>query len=763
MSLRGAAYNPRSVWSDPDKRALGFLALLVVVLYADILFAGRGFYLLDVVSYHVPMKWIVRDVVARGELPLWNRFYMAGQPLAANPAYEVFYPPQWLIWLPSFHFGFQLHIVVHFVVAAWGMFVLLRGLGARALAATFGAAVFVVSGPYLSLVTKLPLLFSLSWMPLALHLARRAIDEGTPRAMALAALVLSLQLILGEPTIAMQTWGLIAGYALWPQRAGHPARRSLLAARFKTIVIVGIAAALLAAIQLLPALDFTRDSVRSEPFEFRVVSNWSMPLVRPLEMFLPSLFRHLTNEAGQPAITSMYAFRNDAFIAEMYLGLLVVLLAVAGILAGSRGAGAAAATVIASVIFAAGEHTPLLKVLYNLHLFRSIRYPEKFIVTAGFALVVWAALLLDRILAGDRRLLRAATVVASIWLAIMALAALSAGATRGYFGWQFLRAAIAVVALLMIRKAPVAALILVASVADLVLATKQLVPRMPRAYFDAPPLAAQLPPNPARVFPEAYWDVFDRDPNALAWVNDRTREQYWWMFRNGLGDHLPARFGVEMVMDDDVDRTSLKTTDALLESMKALRARHAIGAEQPFLKMGGAHVRLRYRTAGEAVTESTNPVEPAVVDFPRYAFADRIIRAASMSDVLAKLDAQRGMETVALADVEPFAPARGEVTSVDERTNGARINVRAAGQAFLVMSVTAHRYWSATIDGRPAPLITTNGAYQGLVVPAGEHLIETRYRNPMIWVGAAITLLALIALSLLAVRAPRTRNLQTLI
>src|SRR5712692_4645201 len=59
---------------------------------------------------------------------------------------EVFYPPQWLIWLPSFHFGFQLHILLHFVIAAIGMVALLRGLGARSLAATFGAAVFVMSG-----------------------------------------------------------------------------------------------------------------------------------------------------------------------------------------------------------------------------------------------------------------------------------------------------------------------------------------------------------------------------------------------------------------------------------------------------------------------------------------------------------------------------------------------------------------------------------------------------------------------------------------
>ena len=64
---------------------------------------------------------------------------------------------------------------------------------------------------------------------------------------------------------------------------------------------------------------------------------------------------------------------------------------------------------------------------------------------------------------------------------------------------------------------------------------------MPRAYFDAPPIVAQLPPKPARVFPEGYWQAFERDPNAMAWIANRSEQDYWWQFRNSLGDHLPAR------------------------------------------------------------------------------------------------------------------------------------------------------------------------------------------------------------------------------
>ena len=210
--------------------------------------------------------------------------------------------------------------------------------------------------------------------------------------------------------------------------------------------------------------------------------------MRPAEMALPALFRNVTNDAGAPAITTMYAFRSDAFVAEMYLGLFVVLLAAAGILAGSRGAGAALAAVVVSILFAAGEHTPLLKFLYDIHLFRSIRYPEKFILTAALALIVWAALLFDRLLAGDKRLLRVATVVASIWLVIVAIAA---AAKPAYFGWQVLRAVVVLHSLVLIRRKPVAIAVIVLTIADLWLATRALVPRMPRAYFDPPPIVAQ--------------------------------------------------------------------------------------------------------------------------------------------------------------------------------------------------------------------------------------------------------------------------------
>ena len=379
------------------------------------------------------MKWVVRDVVTHGAFPFWNPYFSAGQPLAANPAYQVFYPLHWLILLPSFHFGFQLHIVVHFVIAALGMYLPLRGLGASPIASTFGAAVFVLSGPYLSVATKLPMLFALSWMPLALGCARRAIDRPSGRRFAIAALILSLQLIIAEPMIVAQTWMFIAGYAIWRWNW----RKDLL-----TIGGLALAALLVAAVQLIPAIDFARDSVRSNAFTYEDVADWSMPGSRLVELGLPSVFR-------PDAIKTMYRGRTEAFVMEMYIGVFALLLAIAGILTGIRGARIVVIAMTVATLLAMGEHTPLLKLLYATHVIRSIRYPEKWIVGGAFVLIVWAALLFDLLLERDRRLMRTMLTVSVIWLAVVLIAFLSA--SHHYFGEQLIRAIAVVGFVLLLR------------------------------------------------------------------------------------------------------------------------------------------------------------------------------------------------------------------------------------------------------------------------------------------------------------------------
>src|SRR2546423_7455285 len=112
-----------------DAKIVALLALAVALLFADVLVFGSGFYVRDVYRDYLPSRFVFRQAVLGGELPLWNRFYSAGQPLAANPGFQAFYPGTWLCLLPSFLLGFNLQIVLHIALAAAGMYLMLRDRG----------------------------------------------------------------------------------------------------------------------------------------------------------------------------------------------------------------------------------------------------------------------------------------------------------------------------------------------------------------------------------------------------------------------------------------------------------------------------------------------------------------------------------------------------------------------------------------------------------------------------------------------------------
>ena len=73
-----------------------------------------------------------------------------------------------------------------------------------------------------------------------------------------------------------------------------------------------------------------------------------------------------------------------------------------------------------------------------------------------------------------------------------------------------------------------------------------------------------------------------------------------------------------------------------------------------------------------------------------------------------------------------LTPYLRTIRSLRETANDAFLDVESLGKGFLVMSVTPHKYWRITIDGRDAAPVVTNIGYQGLTVPPGRHHIEVR-------------------------------------
>ncbi|WP_408952596.1 YfhO family protein [Lysobacter sp. Hz 25] len=104
--------------------------------------------------------------------------------------------------------------------------------------------------------------------------------------------------------------------------------------------------------------------------------------------------------------------------------------------------------------------------------------------------------------------------------------------------------------------------------------------------------------------------------------------------------------------------------------------------------------------------------------------------------------------TVLLADGEAVpalsctAPPHVEVI---KRRHGAwKLRVKGNGNLLAVVSERYHRDWTARVDGRKVPVLAANGLIMAVLVPAGEHVVELKYRPVSYRIGLGAAACALL-------------------
>jgi len=782
-----------------DLIALAVLALLASLFFADVLVGTHNFYLRDLTRYYYPVKQIQRDVVLDGEFPYWNRHFGGGQPIAANPEHEVFYPLTWLILLPDYDLGYRLHILVHVYLGLFGMYALLRSMGLRAMTSFTGALAFGLGGVYLSYINLLPILFCAAWLPLTCLFVRRFLLRPTLRDFSLASLFLGMQFLVGEPTTVMQTGFLLGMYAMY--RGWYAARDHDLPwtdaipemlTRVVFIGLISVAAVAVGAAQMIPALDHVGDSARSRVFDYSLVSAWSMPWAKFAEAIFPNFLGHMAVDrvtwywAG-----GLYPGMGSPFIFSVYSGLLVIALTAAAMFVRPRGGRFVLLVSLFSILMALGGHTPLLRWLYDAGIATSIRYPEKFVLIAVFAIILLSAQLLDRLMDGDEAI-REAAMGFTAAVAVVAVAIALSGFTP-WFSDIFLRVwpmkgaageravelahvdwivaavrGLVLLALLwllprMKRQVWIAA-VAVFVVLDLAPVVHQLNPRMPSEFFTKEPRAVQQFPKDRdafRIFHSADWH--SREEPAPKYFS--TGASVYWVVRNGLYPMTSVGYGLNLVIERDYDKTQLLPTIDFTDSVWDIkRSRRADWWETP-MAMSNAWYRGEYKPfeqEKQRVRGNMNAAEPIqfieTEHHPRYYFADQLVTIRDRHDFVRELSKGSYSKRVAFVKEPSFVPARGTVLGARETANTASLDVESFGRGFLVMSVTPHKYWRITIDGKETPAVVTNIGYQGVTVPPGRHRVEMRYRNHLAAASLKISLAALAVLLVMAFL-PRRRLL----
>jgi hypothetical protein len=143
-------------------------------------------------------------------------------------------------------------------------------------------------------------------------------------------------------------------------------------------------------------------------------------------------------------------------------------------------------------------------------------------------------------------------------------------------------------------------------------------------------------------------------------------------------------------------------------------------------------------------------VVPNPYVLPRFRLVPRVAFHPSYGAALAAARAE-GWEVARREHcLRPGRPAatRGyegpsRLLGVTDRGGRIAARYRAAGAAFFVAAMTYDPAWRASVDGRRLPTYPTAAGQLGVALPAGEHRLVLRYREPLAGVGVALSLLAL--------------------
>lgn len=366
-------------------------AALTAVALAHALVPGNAWFYRDLGMLMHPA---LADAHAGGDmLAFWTHLSSDGRPILANPGNALLSPASALWRLVPHDAAFDLFLVLHAMLAAAGMALLARRLGASPVAQLLAGSLLGLGGGVVSALDLYWALVALGWAPWALLAGVHACETRGPRAIALLAVALALEASGGMPEVVLAT--LLVGGVLSLAVAQGSALR-----RIRAVALAwgvgGALALLLAAPQLLTAALTARTTVRGAGFTAEgALYNSLDPRALP-GLIWPrwggSPLERLTG--GFPG--AAWTDSGTPYLISCYLSSGAVLLALLAWRSRRRGVALAlGGAALLGVAIALGRHLPGLAPLVDAIAPLPLRYPVKALFATFLAVPPLAALGLD--------------------------------------------------------------------------------------------------------------------------------------------------------------------------------------------------------------------------------------------------------------------------------------------------------------------------------------------------------------------------------
>jgi hypothetical protein len=750
------------MWEPTDGQCIGLLGILVALFFAHFL-TGKAFLWEDFVYQWYPFRQFAASTLARGEIPLWNPYNFNGMPFLAEIQTEVFYLPMTILTLFVRDgrldvFWLQLANILHYWLAAAGMFLLSRSYGLRRIPSLFAGIAFGFSGFLVLHAIHQVILVVVAWFPLITWMFRRTLGSRSWLWVFGTGIVLGHSFFGGSPQMSLFFYFFLLCFVVFEVITGHGMRgllrRPALVAFVKSAVIVAVSFGI-AMVQFLPTQEMSALSARAQ-ITFEKATEGSLGWSQLITLLTPKFFGSSSAHGANYWGPGPYWHYWETCI---YVGVLPLLLLVFAIwvLRSNRTILFLAGFALFALLYSFGGNFVLFPAFFHgVPGFSSFRNPARMGVFVAFAASLASAFVLHHLgeehatrnAARHRRALFTVTGGAAVLLVVGL-----GGTFDGILGTPppatvlpqmhkalgtslaLLAAGGAILWLMISRKAAMNWLGLFACTL---------------LFIDVYVFSANhntSPDNPADHFRYAERITkFIKQQEGIFRVNIRNPQGLMMDRNQGMVDQIFTMEGYTPLV---------------------LRRVHP-PTDNPSTMFDLLNVRFI------TVTDSVNrqlvlEERPQVLARAHMVYNTRTMH--SEEELLAALkESAFNPATVALVEGElphQFATPTTESPAwkadiTEFLHNRIRISVSTDRDGLLVLSETHYPGWNAYVDGNSTPVYRTDFNLRGIVVPAGSHGVEFRFESNSFRLGLWITL-ATLALCIVggAVSWRRSRNSNT--
>ncbi|GIU78291.1 MAG: hypothetical protein KatS3mg005_1529 [Bryobacteraceae bacterium] len=700
------------------------LPLLLAGLHWELLAGPRAVWFASEDNAYQVLPWL--EVQARawraGELPLWDPYQWMGQPLPGQGQPAVASPLNWLLGLKPEGAGGWLFLNVYFLLIRWigaaGMYRLARALGAGRTASALAGVAYAEAGAFAAAMRP-QMAMGAMWAPWALRHLLRAMEAaggtgGSVRQAALGGFFLGLCWLGGHhqtPLFVSLGFGLAWVIAL--------------SENWRKIAAAGVffaMAAMTAAVQMLPMLEYGRRAVRWVGAEAPIRWREKIPLDIHQQFSL--------KWESIPAIfVPGYGGKFDAYHGALLLGL-----AAAGalLLPRRRAALALAAGGVTGAWLALGPAGGLHRVLYaTVPHFDKARAPEAALILLSLGVPALAAAGAEALF---RRELKGRGGWAVFWMVIAAAAGVSAW--RGGPGVWTAGGALALGLLVWLggwRRVPAWSAALLAAgavVAEMQPMRERLMPRI-----DSPEAAR-------------YVGMLSAHGGIAQWL--RAQGGQW---RAEVDDSaVPYNFGDWHGEQQHQGYLASVTENIYRHELHTEHAQRLFGVRWRVAQTPSAgHPKEVFAGAdGLRVYEAEGVLPRAFIVHEAFGIDNR----AHAAGELYRIREEMAVKTFLPGPVPELERCGGgeEARIAEYGLNRVVVEARLACKGMVILTDTWFPGWRARVDGRPARIHEAYAAVRGVVVEGGAHRVEFVYRPGSAMAGGALTALACLAAAVCARR-----------